>query len=133
MNLLFRKFIIKLALSYVREPVASYYEEIKWDNDDSNALNDYLKSDSGKKFEKMMTWNSNKVLGRVTRAQKEELDDIRAESKAWRALGQMLTMLRVPKKDIKDLRLTEKRSEEMFAKMVNNSSRINTNAIYQRN
>jgi len=127
---IFKRFIIKLAASYVRQPVLDYFAEINWENDDSTALNDYLRTDSGKKLIKAMAWNSVKVASEVTKVAKPDLADIKAESKAWKSMARMLVMLSASKKEIADRKLTETRLEDMFAKMVNNNSRINSNAIY---
>jgi hypothetical protein len=76
--------VISWSMTMIKEPLERYFDEIKWDADDAVVLNDYLKSESGKRFLSVITENKNRALQGVLSAKDPaEVEKIKGQATAW--------------------------------------------------
>ena len=122
--------IIKLAYSWVAKKHQEHFDEVKWENEDSIALDDFLKTDSGKKFHAMMGLNANRALNGLMNAKTEdEIRSVKAQAKVWQTLGSNLSSMRIQRKNPKDRKISNEKLEEIFSKMVSGSIQVNRYAM----
>lgn len=124
----FKRILIKTAASMVARPVAEYFSSSDWDNDDATALKEFLSSHTGKKVQQLMFNNSAKCCTNIIKKD-GNLDEAKAESKAWLSLIRMLQMLTIQKKDLTDNKLSNDKLDEIFSNIVSNSSKVTGNTI----
>lgn len=130
---IFTEYIVKFAYGLVRKRLHQEHEFLGWDEEDSAALDDFLKTASGKKFLGMLGENSNRALQQVMTAKNpDELNNIKAQAKVWQSLRGNMEMLRMKKRDNKIGKLTNDQLEEMFSKMVCNSIKVTRTKLVAR-
>lgn len=127
MNL--KLFIINLALSYVKKPVIEYYQTTDWDDSDAEDLKDFLNTDTGKKFQKMLLQNSTKCAASLLKGG-QDIEMVRAEAKSWLSIVSMLKLLTIRKTLLSRKDLTNDKLDEIFAGIVSNNSRVTADVIY---
>ena len=129
MNLI-KHFIIKLAYSWVAKEHAQNMDELNWLNEDSIALDDFLKTESGKKFHAMMGVNATRSLNGLMSAKTEdEIRSVKAQAKVWQTLGSNLASMRIQRKDPKERKLSKEKLEEIFSQMVSGSIQVSRHSM----
>ena len=123
-------FIIKLAYSWIAKKHSEELDELKWENQDSINLDDFLKTESGKKFHAMMGVNATRSLNGLMNAKTEdEIRSVKAQAKVWQTLGSNLSSMRIQRKDPNDRKISKEKLEEIFSKMVSGSIQVNRHAM----
>ena len=129
MNLI-KQSIIKLAYSWVSKKHDDYLDQIKWLDEDAVALDDFLKSESGKKFISMMGVNANRSLTHLMNAKTaDEIQSVKAQAKVWQAIGSNLSTMRLKRRDASTRKLSKEKLEEIFSKMVSGSIQVNRHSM----
>ena len=125
-----KQFIIQLAYGWVSKEHEKFCDDLDWKKEDSLALDDFLKSESGQKFLAMMGENSNRALRQVMSAKNdEEVRSVKAQAKVWSSLHGNMKALRLQRKDPKATKLPPEKLEEIFSKMVSSSIQVTRHAM----
>ncbi len=123
-------FIIQLAFGFAKKIHAEYIEAVKWEDNDAANLDEFLRTDSGKKFLGLLGENANRSLQQVLKSSSpEELASVKAQAKVWNAIKTNLEVLRVTKRSPKNNKLTKDQLEELFCKMVSSSMGVTRHAM----
>jgi hypothetical protein len=127
----FKHLIVKLAFSFVKQPVIDYFNGSTWNDDDATVLKEFLECETGKKFQQILVNNSNKCCTSLVNGAKN-VEEVKAEAKSWLVLSKMLRMLCVKKKLLSKQDLSKGELDDIFARIISNNSRVTSDAIYGR-
>jgi hypothetical protein len=140
-----KQFVIRLAMKWInkdevigwamvlcKEPVKEYFNAIQWTQDDSVVLNDYLKTESGKRFLAVIVENKNRSLEAVLTAKDpSEVEKIKGKAAAWIALRSNIEVLRKGVKSTDTDKLTPEQLEQAFSRIVSSSIQVTNHSVRQ--
>lgn len=90
-----REDVVAWAFEIVKQPVDTYFEEIKWEDSDAQILDEYLKSVAGQRFLNVITENKTRALqGILSAKSQEEVEKIKGQAAAWIGVRSHLEVLR---------------------------------------
>jgi hypothetical protein len=125
--------VISWSMTMIKEPLERYFDEIKWEKSDADALQDYLKSESGKRFLAVITENKNRALQGVLSAKDpNEVEKIKGQATAWIALRSNLEVLRKYRDMTQTDKMTPEQIEAAFSRVVSSSIQV-TNSNHRQN
>ena len=127
--------VIAWAYTLVKQPVDTYLGELKWEQQDSLALDEFLKTESGKRFLGVIVENKNRSLQTVLNAKDQnEVEKIKGQANAWIALRSNLEVLRKPVKTEHKDKLSPEQLETAFTRVMNSSIQVtNSNHAVRKN
>ena len=122
--------VISWAMTMVKEPMNEYFESIKWEQSDAVALEDYLKSESGKRFLNVISENKNRALQQVLSAKDpNQIEEIKGKASAWIALRSNLEVLRHHRGVTNTDRLSPEQIEDAFSRIVSSSIQVTGHSV----
>jgi hypothetical protein len=122
--------VIAWAMVLVKEPVNEYFEAVHWSQDDSVVLNDYLKSESGKRFLNVIVENKNRALQGVLSAKDpNEVEKIKGQATAWIALRSNIEVLRKGVKSTNTDKMSKDQIEDAFSRIVSSSIQVTNHTV----
>lgn len=129
-------FLIKLIVVWLGnrmlKPVERRLESYEWKEDDANELKSFLNTETGLKLLNVMKDNSNRCLSRLLKDGSGKAEEIKAEANAWLMVKGMIEMMAIAKKQKKPSTLNGKELDEIFSRIISNSSRVSRSSILTR-
>jgi hypothetical protein len=124
--------VIAWAMVLVKEPINEYFDAVQWTNTDATVLNDYLKTESGKRFLSVIVENKNRALQGVLSAKDpSEVEKIKGQATAWIALRSNIEILRKGVKATNTDKMSKEQIEEAFGRVMSSSIQVTSSAVRQ--